>query len=448
MKLKKEFKDFTIVNRAGNIEYAYVYNPAFFGFVPEDAIGRNFCQIYTNLSQETSTCMRAIHKGEVIHNHEQILERQDGMIVREYEDVYVVKRGGQSIAAIELANYDESVDLLRAMEASRPGEEDEKLSLDSLVGSSPEMTDLKRKISKVADVDSAILLMGETGTGKELTARVIHALSNRREAPFIYVNCSALPENLLEGLLFGIKKGSFTDAEEKDGLFKMADKGTLFLDEMDSMPLRIQAKLLKAIEEKAVRPLGSNEVIYIDVRIIAASSSNARKILESKKIRPDLFFRLSVIQFQLPQLKNRGGDVFEIADYYVAMLNEMHHRDVKGFSADARRLLLKHDWPGNIRELKNIVEGFFAVSKKDIIEESDVNEHLRMGNHILQSAPKKSDGAFQTFAASGLTLKDYLQTEETRLIDGAMQRAGGSVVKAAGELKISPSLLRYKLKEK
>ena len=189
-------------------------------------------------------------------------------------------------------------------------------------------------------------------------------------------------------------------------------------------------------------------MIYIDVRIIAASSSNARKILESKKIRPDLFFRLSVIQFQLPQLKNRGGDVFEIADYYVAMLNEMHHRDVKGFSADARRLLLKHDWPGNIRELKNIVEGFFAVSKKDIIEESDVNEHLRMGNHILQSAPKKSDGAFQTFAASGLTLKDYLQTEETRLIDGAMQRAGGSVVKAAGELKISPSLLRYKLKEK
>ena len=448
MKLKKEFKDFTIVNRAGNIEYAYVYNPDFFGFVPEDAVGKNFCQIYTNLSQETSTCMRAIHKGEVIHNHEQILERQDGMIVREYEDVYVVKRGDRSIAAIELANYDESVDLLRTMEISRPGDEDETLSLDSLVGSSPEMTDLKRKISKVADVDSAILLMGETGTGKELTARVIHALSNRREAPFIYVNCSALPENLLEGLLFGIKKGSFTDAEEKDGLFKMADKGALFLDEMDSMPLRIQAKLLKAIEEKSIRPLGSKEVIYIDVRIIAASSSNAKKILESKKIRSDLFFRLSVIQFQLPKLKNRGSDVLQIADYYIERMNEKQHRKVKGFSADARKLLLKHDWPGNVRELKNIVEGFFAVSKKDIIEESDVNEYIKMGENILQPASKKSDDTFQKFAGSGLTLKDYLQAEETRLIEGALQRAGGSIVKAAGELKISPSLLRYKLKDK
>lgn len=447
MKLKKDFKDFTIVNRAGNIEYAYVYNTDFFGFVPEDAIGKNFCQIYTNLSQETSTCMRAIHKGEVIHNHEQILVRQDGMIVREYEDVYVVRKGDQNIAAIELANYDESVDLIRTMEVSRPEDEDETLSLDSLVGSSPEMTDLKRKISKVANVDSAILIMGETGTGKELAARVIHKLSNRSEAPFVYVNCSALPENLLEGLLFGTKKGSFTDAEEKDGLFKMADKGTLFLDEMDSMPLRIQAKLLKAIEEKSIRPLGSSEVIYIDVRIIAASSSDARKILESKKIRSDLFFRLSVIQFQLPKLKKRGNDVLQIADYYVAQFNKKQHKAVKGFSADARKLLLKHDWPGNVRELKNIVEGFFAISERDVIDESDVNEYINMGKNILQPAERESNEEFQKFAASGLKLKEYLQAEESRLIDEALQRTDGSITKAAKELRISPSLLRYKIKD-
>ena len=404
MKLKKDFKDFTIVNRAGNIEYAYVYNTDFFGFVPEDAIGKNFCQIYTNLSQETSTCMRAIHKGEVIHNHEQILVRQDGMIVREYEDVYVVRKGDQNIAAIELANYDESVDLIRTMEVSRPEDEDETLSLDSLVGSSPEMTDLKRKISKVANVDSAILIMGETGTGKELAARVIHKLSNRSEAPFVYVNCSALPENLLEGLLFGTKKGSFTDAEEKDGLFKMADKGTLFLDEMDSMPLRIQAKLLKAIEEKSIRPLGSSEVIYIDVRIIAASSSDARKILESKKIRSDLFF-------------------------------------------GARKLLVQHGLPGNVRELKNIVEGFFAISQRDVIDESDVNEYISMGKNILQPAERESNEEFQKFAASGLKLKEYLQAEESRLIDEALQRTDGSITKAAKELRISPSLLRYKIKD-
>ena len=448
MKLNSDFKDITIVNKAGNIEYVNVYNSDFFGFLPDESIGKNFYQIYTNVHQETSTFMRAIYKGEVFHNHQQILETQDGRIIRQYEDVYTIKRYDENVAAIELANYDEHADIIKSVDERQLKEKGENFSLESLVGSSQEMMKLKRKLSKIADADSSILIMGQTGTGKELVARVIHALSNRSNSPFIYVNCSALPENLLEGLLFGIKKGSFTDAEEKDGLFKLADNGTLFLDEMDSMPLSIQAKLLKAIEEKSIRPLGSNQALYVNVRIIAASGSDAKKILENSKIRSDLFFRLSVIQFTLLPLHDRGGDVLEIADYYVKIFNEKHRREVKGFSPEARNLLMKHDWPGNVRELKNVVEGFFAISKKIIIDESDIQQYIEMGNTIFHPDTGSRCPEFQKFISSGLNLREHLQHEESRLINEALQHTGGNISKASRELKISPALLRYKINKR
>lgn len=445
MKINSDFKDITIVNKAGNIEYIKVCNSDFFGFLPDESIGKNFYQIYTNVHQETSTFMRAIYNGEVFHNHSQILETLDGRIIRQYEDVYTIKRYDETVAAMELANYDEHADIIKSVDEKQRKEKDETFSLESLVGSSQEMMKLKRKISKIADADSSVLIMGQTGTGKELAARVIHACSNRRNSPFIYVNCSALPENLLEGLLFGIEKGSFTDAEKKDGLFKLADNGTIFLDEMDSMPLSIQAKLLKAIEEKSIRPLGSNQVIYVNVRIIATSGSDAKKILENRKIRSDLFFRLSVIQFNLLPLHDRGSDVLEIADHYVKVFNEKHHRDVKGFSAEARNLLMKHDWPGNVRELKNVVEGFFAISNKNTIDESDIQQYIEMGNTLFHPDIGSRCPELQKFVSSGLNLREYLQHEESRLISEALRHTGGNLSKASKELKISPALLRYKI---
>ena len=166
--------------------------------------------------------------------------------------------------------------------------------------------------------------MGETGTGKELTAHIIHNSSARRKNPYVYVNCSALPENLLEGILFGIKKGSFTDAEEKTGLFQMAEKGTLFLDEVDSMPLGIQSKILRAIEEKCIRPIGGTQEIYLDVRIIASCNKQMNELLKSRSLRNDLLFRLSVIQFSLPPLRERRSDILQIADYYRKKYNQIY----------------------------------------------------------------------------------------------------------------------------
>ena len=169
MKINSDFKDITIVNKAGNIEYIKVCNSDFFGFLPDESIGKNFYQIYTNVHQETSTFMRAIYNGEVFHNHSQILETLDGRIIRQYEDVYTIKRYDETVAAMELANYDEHADIIKSVDEKQRKEKDETFSLESLVGSSQEMMKLKRKISKIADADSSVLIMGQTGTGKEFS---------------------------------------------------------------------------------------------------------------------------------------------------------------------------------------------------------------------------------------------------------------------------------------
>ena len=446
MKLRKDFKDVAIVNHTGGIEYISVMHPDFFGFRPEELVGKKFTQVYTNIDEESSTFMRAINYGERYMDYTQTLELLDGRRLSQAEDIYLIRNGEDVVGAIEFARYDEKTYLLKPDKIKNNSDSDESFCLENIIGSCPEIREIKRKVSKIVDRDSSVLIIGETGTGKELTARVIHAESNRKAYPFVYVNCSALPESLLEGLLFGIKKGSFTDAEEKDGLFKLADKGTLFLDEVDSMPMGIQAKILKVIEEKAIRPIGASEEIYLDVRIIAACSGNLDELLRTKKIRSDLFFRLSVIQFTLPPLRSRGEDVLEIADYYIRRFNGTFHRNVEGFSAEARKLMLSHYWQGNVREVKNLLEGFFCSRNKSVIEEEDVRYYLDMGCKLIRTEREIDRQIIDDFAGSGCSLKEYLERKEVSRIREVLDREKGNIVSAARSLGISPQLLRYKVK--
>ena len=446
MKLRKDFKYVAIVNHTGGIEYISVMHPDFFGFRPEELVGKKFTQVYTNIDEESSTFMRAINYGERYMDYTQTLELLDGRRLSQAEDIYLIRNGEDVVGAIEFARYDEKTYLLKPDKIKNNSDSDESFCLENIIGSCPEIREIKRKVSKIVDRDSSVLIIGETGTGKELTARVIHAESNRKAYPFVYVNCSALPESLLEGLLFGIKKGSFTDAEEKDGLFKLADKGTLFLDEVDSMPMGIQAKILKVIEEKAIRPIGASEEIYLDVRIIAACSGNLDELLRTKKIRSDLFFRLSVIQFTLPPLRNRGEDVLEIADYYIRRFNGIFHRNVEGFSAEARKLMLSHYWQGNVREVKNLLEGFFCARNKSVIEEEDVRYYLDMGCKLIRTEREIDRQIIDDFASSGCSLKEYLERKEVSRIREILDMENGNIVSAARSLGISPQLLRYKTK--
>lgn len=448
MDLKKGFKDISIVNGDCRIEYLRISEPDFFGYRPEQLLGKKFTQFYTNIDESTSTLARAIYGEERFINYEQILENGAGKTVKQMEDIYVLRDDGEIVGAIEFADYDVRRDLISSQNISMQNvPDDEKADMDSIVGESQCIQQIKKKIPRVKNTDAPVLIMGESGTGKELLARVVHNCGDRRENPFIYVNCSALPENLLEGILFGTKKGSFTDSEEKKGLFQMASGGTLFLDEVDSMSLRIQPKLLRTIEEKSVRPIGASEEEYLDVRVIAACNKPLDQLLKTENLRNDLVFRLSVLTFLLPPLRQRGEDILLIAEYYMKKYNRIFKKEITGFSPALKKRFLRHPWTGNVRELKNLLEGVYPLLTKNVIGEEDLE------NHWLKTACRSGKSrtcaqrAAADFQASGQDLRSYLQTWERQTILQALADHGGDEKAAAGALHISRQLLRYKLEQ-
>lgn len=461
MALRKKFKDICVVNDACEIEYIRMSVPDFFGFKPEEAIGKTFPQIYRNLDENTSTFVRAIQRGERYVDYVQILENTEGRVVTQVEDIYLLKDGSRIVGAVEFAEYDVKKDVITTKRTDLPADvlSDEQATEEDIIGNCEAIMELKKKISKVRDIDSPVLIMGETGTGKELTARVIHNSSSRRNNPYVYINCSALPENLLEGILFGIKKGSFTDAEEKNGLFQMADKGTLFLDEVDSMPLGIQSKILRAIEEKCIRPIGGTEEIYLDVRIIASCNKQINELLASKSLRNDLLFRLSVIQFALPPLKKRGSDILLIADYYRKKYNEFFQKEIIGFSPEAKEYLLHHDWPGNVRELKNMLEGLYPVMQENTVGIKQIRqrwqgfgaqkptEQQAKDKSIVRMDTERTETALAEFTESGQDLKTYMETYERERVEKAWRESERNYRKTADALGISIQLLKYKMKK-
>lgn len=448
MALRKEFKDVCVVNDACEIEYIHISAPEFFGFKPEEAIGKSFLQVYANLDENNSTFARAIRDGERFVDYVQILENNEGRTVQQTEDIYLLRDGQKIVGAIEFADYDEEKDLVTPRR-NGPNTDilsDDSALADNIIGSCEAVTELKKKLQKIKDADAPVLIMGETGTGKELAAHVIHNSGSRRKNPYVYINCSALPENLLEGILFGIKKGSFTDAEEKIGLFQMAEKGTLFLDEVDSMPLGIQSKILRAIEEKCIRPIGGSEEIYLDVRIIASCNKPMHELLASRSLRNDLLFRLSVIQFALPPLRERGSDVLQIADYYRKKYNQLYKKEITGFTKELQHHMLHYTWPGNVRELKNMMEGMYPVIKGSVIGEEHMRQRWLGMKPAAKTHPEDRREASE-FLAAGKSLKEYLEDYERRRIETVWEESRQDYALAARTLGISPQLLRYKMKK-
>lgn len=447
MDLRKEFKDVCIVNRECRIEYMRVAVPEFFGYKPENLLGKKFTQFYTNIDGVTSTLARAINNGERFINDVQYLENDAGKMVKQTEDIYLIKKEGEVLGAVEFADYDVEKDLIAAERENDFQEplDDEGAGLADIAGESDYVLQIKKKIEKVKDTDAPILIMGESGTGKELLAHVIHNLSRRQGQPFIYINCSALPENLLEGILFGTKKGSFTDAEEKKGLFQMANGGTLFLDEVDSMPLGIQPKILRTIEEKCVRPIGGAEEQYLDVRVIASCNKQIHHLLALSSLRNDLLFRLSVLQFSLPPLRERGEDVLLIADYYRQRYNQIFKKNVRSFSPALKKKFLEHRWPGNVRELKNVLEGIYPLINKEEITERDLQNRWVRARGEQAGSREAPDDHIEEFQASGKNLRDYLRDRELQIIRKTYADCGEDDRKTAEALGISLQLLRYKL---
>ncbi|KQU27146.1 regulator [Bacillus sp. Leaf13] len=312
----------------------------------------------------------------------------------------------------------------------------------NFLGNSKAMQRIFSMIERVKDIDSSVLITGESGTGKELVARNIHTLGRRKNNPMQIVNCAAIPEMLLESELFGYEKGAFSGAtQRKEGKCVAADGGILFLDEISEMPLPLQAKLLRVLQEREVTPLGSNTKISLDVRIISAANKNLEQMVMEGKFREDLYFRLNVIPISMPPLRERKEDLPLLMDYFIKKHAKDMNREDKTFTASARRLLLDYHYPGNVRELGNIIEYAVALSNSKNMEDTDLPQYVQEQKLILQSgSPNENSNSFSI--PIGISMKEI----EEKVITATLQYCKNHRQKTAQILKISERSLRDKIK--
>ena len=305
-----------------------------------------------------------------------------------------------------------------------------------LVGSSDAMQHVYRLLDRVAATDASVLVTGESGTGKELVAQAIHERSRRASGPFVALSCAALPEALLESELFGHARGAFTDARAaRDGLFVRANRGTLLLDEIGDMPLGLQPKLLRVLQEHNVRPVGSDTEQRVDVRIVSATHRDLESLVEERSFREDLFYRLNVIRIQLPPLRARGTDVLTLAQSFVEYFAAKNDKAVRGISAAAADRLLAHDWPGNVRELKNCMERAVALTEYEEVQVGDLPEGLR------RTQPADAGADEDTESAPLVPLEEV----ERRHVIRVMRAVGGNKTLAAQVLKVDRKTLYRRL---
>ena len=313
-----------------------------------------------------------------------------------------------------------------------------------IIGRSERMLEVFRLIETVCRTNSTILIFGESGTGKELVARAIHAQSLRRDHPFVAVNCGALPEALLESELFGHMRGAFTGADaNKKGLIEVADKGTVFLDEIGEMSPTMQVKLLRVLQERRYRRLGGTEEVAANIRVIAATNRDLTAMVADGTFREDLFYRLNVIPIRVPALRERGDDIPRIAEHFLTRFNAEMGKSLQGFSPEAIAALSAHSWPGNVRELENVIERAVALEAGDRVRVETLGDDLGRLRPASSSATPGEDA----LPAAGFKLEEHLQDIERRHLERALQQSGGVQVRAAELLGLTFRQFRYLAKK-
>ncbi len=328
--------------------------------------------------------------------------------------------------------------------------ENSEFQFEGIIGKSGGIEKIYQLIQKVAASSTNVLISGESGTGKELVARAIHLNGPRKNKPFIAVNCGAIPETLIESELFGHVRGAFTGAvSEHTGLFKQADQGTVFLDEVGELPLHLQVKLLRVLQEKTFTPVGASKQQKVDVRVISATNRDLRKELEAGRFREDLYYRLNVVQMVLPPLRNRKEDIPSLAHYFLRQFADSHAKNVEEISSGALIHLMNYSFPGNVRELENILEHAVAVTNKNILTEDDLPQHVKCPSlsDDVDVFEKTAPGGAELFFGKGLSLDVELETHEKCILLGALKRANGIQKKAAEILGINYRSLRHRLEK-
>jgi transcriptional regulator with PAS, ATPase and Fis domain len=315
-----------------------------------------------------------------------------------------------------------------------------KLHSVALITQNEKMLDLLERIHKVVDSDSSILLIGETGTGKEIFADYIHRLSKRGPNPFVKIGLAALPPDLLESELFGFEKGSFTNADhQKKGMFELADSGSIFLDDIDDTPLKTQAKLLRVLESREVRHIGGTRAIPIDVRLICASKIEIKDLVAQNSFRQDLYYRINIVQIRIPPLRDRKEDIPLLIDHFLKRFGKEKELEI---TQDALQVLMKYDWPGNVRELKNVIQraSLFAEDKIQVSDLPDDYQNLDPLDRLVKAC-------HACFTNGEMSYNDVIQCLETRLLHEALDNSEGNQSEAARKLGLKLSTFRDKLKK-
>jgi len=393
----------------------------------KDAIGRHCYEIFrADICENACALKRTLATGKPMINVATRIFTESGKQVPIRISTAPLKNAnGTIVGGVETFQDLSQVEQLQKELESR-------YTFEDIIGRSSAMVKLFKILPQIAESESTVLVEGASGTGKELFARAIHNLSTRKKKPFVAVNCGALPDTLLESELFGYKAGAFTGArKDKPGRFAIAERGTIFLDEIAAISPAMQVRLLRVLQEKCIEPLGSVDLVKTDVRVIAATNKNLKELVRLEKFRKDLFYRIHVIKLTLPNLLQRRVDIPVLVDHMVAKFNRIMGKDISGVSEDVLVRLMGYDYPGNVRELENIIEHAFVLCSSDLIE----LDHLP-----AELCPQRS-------STKGEFSSDYtLKSMEKLMISEALHRHGGNRMHAAKDLAVNPSTLYRKIK--
>lgn len=421
------------------------------GLKIEEVLGRPLLDVFPSLNKNTSTLFSVMQTKQPLINEQQSYVNFYGKQIETVNTTLPIELDGEIAGAVEIAKdysrikelNDSLIDLRSKVKQHTKRKKltshshATKYTLDSLLTKDANMIAVKNEAKKLARSQSPMLVIGESGSGKELFVQGIHHASLSAKAPFIAQNCAAIPESLLESVLFGTTKGSYTGATDRPGLFELADGGTLFLDEIHAMPIELQAKLLRVLEDGQVRRLGSTTNTHVNFRVIAAMNIHPSKALEEGKIRTDLFYRLNVLTFELLPLRDRRKDIIYLTDQFIKQFNEQFLKDIKGIDPHVEQFFLKYKWPGNVRELKHTIEYMMNVCNGSHLTVQDLPLMLKQQIH----------GKHQIEAQNTLALRPALTMLENQLIEEAMKQTEGNILKAARLLEIPRQTLQYKLQK-
>ena len=405
-----------------------------------DVVGKTLSELYPGVDPEESVIMKAIREGTPTYNLQETTRVLGGRQISHVITVLPIIENGQVTGAVE-ATINTAVDTRHNIYITpETGRRHRQLyTTEDIISENPLMRRVKEKITKVSRTDSPVMIYGKTGTGKEMVAESIHTGSARRGKPFMAQNCAAIPANLLESMLFGTVRGSFTGAEDKKGLLEAASGGTVFLDEINNMDMALQAKILKAIEEQKIMRVGDYEQRPIDVRIVAATNEDPLLLVRKHLLREDLYYRLRVIQIDLPALAERQSDIPLLTEYFINKYNKLMHRNIAGVDKDMMDFLLRREWKGNIRELENTIECAFNFAEGAYLTLDDLP--------WLEQETEAGEGYEHCDVNDDRTLKELLQEYECEAIREALTAAGGDVRKAADMLGLTRQNLHHKLKQ-